>query len=137
MGSSLYTVTGSSFNRAALQIINKSCIYIRSLYRLDRNSHNDEVHQEMREMKTQLAELKQMMRVSFDLQMDIQRSIRQEVAAALSMFLASPPQVVLQGSLRQGDTAGASPVPCPIPTLSGESCAEQCVVYTVQYVNIL
>ena len=76
------------------------------------------MHHEMQEMKSQLAELKQMMRVSFDLQMDIQRSIRQEVAAALSMFLASPPQVVLQGSPGMGDTTAASLHPCPIPTLS-------------------
>lgn len=37
-------------------------------------------------MKAQLLELKQMMRVSFDLQLDIQRAIRQEVAAALAAF---------------------------------------------------
>ena len=76
------------------------------------------MHREMQEMKSQLAELKQMMRVSFDLQMDIQRSIRQEVAAALSMFLASPPQaVVLQGSPGLQNTATASLHTCPIPTL--------------------
>lgn len=76
------------------------------------------MHREMQEMKSQLAELKQMMRVSFDLQMDIQRSIRQEVAAALSMFLASSPQAVLQGSPGLGNTNAASIHPCPIPTLS-------------------
>lgn len=76
------------------------------------------MHREMQEMKSQLAELKQMMRVSFDLQMDIQRSIRQEVAAALSMFLDSPPQVVLQGSPGLGNTTAASLHTCPIPTLS-------------------
>ena len=79
------------------------------------------MHREMQEMKSQLAELKQMMRVSFDLQMDIQRSIRQEVAAALSMFLASPPQAtVLKASpgLGLGNTTAASLHTCPIPTLS-------------------
>ena len=35
-------------------------------------------------MKAQLLEMKQLMRLSFDLQLDIQRSIRQEVAAAFS-----------------------------------------------------
>ena len=79
------------------------------------------MHREMQEMKSQLAELKQMMRVSFDLQMDIQRSIRQEVAAALSMFLASPPQAAVpQASpgLGLGNTTAASLHTCPIPTLS-------------------
>jgi len=35
-------------------------------------------------LKTELQELKNMMRLSFDLQLDIQRSIRQEVSAALA-----------------------------------------------------
>jgi hypothetical protein len=61
-------------------------------------------------MKGQLNELKQMMRVSFDLQLDIQRAIRQEVAAALSAFLASPQPA--------GATGGAShQATCQIPTL--------------------
>lgn len=34
-------------------------------------------------IKNQLRDMKQMMRISFDLQMDIQRAIRQEVAAAM------------------------------------------------------
>lgn len=80
----------------------------------------NEVHREMQDMKTQLAELKQMMRVSFDLQLDIQRSIQQEVAAALSMFLSSTPQVLLQGTpARQQETAARGAVrSCPLPTLS-------------------
>ena len=70
-------------------------------------------------MKTQLAELKQMMRVSFDLQMDIQRSIRQEVAAALSMFLASSSQVLSQhGASGLQQTARTTAHSHPIPTLS-------------------
>ena len=44
----------------------------------------------MKQMKAQVLELKQMMRVSFDLQLDIQRSIRQEVAAALAGFCTQP-----------------------------------------------
>ncbi|KAL5471081.1 hypothetical protein EMCRGX_G029157 [Ephydatia muelleri] len=43
-----------------------------------------DLKQEMIEMKAQLLEMKQLMRLSFDLQLDIQRSIRQEVAAAFS-----------------------------------------------------
>lgn len=35
------------------------------------------------QIKSQLRDMKQMMRISFDLQMDIQRAIRQEVAAAM------------------------------------------------------
>lgn len=40
--------------------------------------------QELRDMKSEILELKQLMRTSFDLQLEIQRAIRQEVAAALS-----------------------------------------------------
>ena len=71
-----------------------------------------ELREEMVMMKAQLSELKQMMRVSFDLQLDIQRSIRQEVAAALSAFLSQPPPAA-------SASGGAQPIPasCPIPTL--------------------
>ena len=67
-----------------------------------------ELREEMVIMKGQLNELKQMMRVSFDLQLDIQRAIRQEVAAALSAFL-SPQGASL--------AAVGGPSPCPVPTL--------------------
>lgn len=60
-------------------------------------------------MKGQLNELKQMMRVSFDLQLDIQRAVRQEVSAALSAFLASPAAA--------GGGSGRAQANCPIPTL--------------------
>lgn len=39
---------------------------------------------EIQSLKAQLMEMKNMMKLSFDLQMDIQRSIRQEVAAAMN-----------------------------------------------------
>ena len=42
-----------------------------------------ELRSDIEQMKNQLREMKQMMRISFDLQMDIQRAIRQEVAAAM------------------------------------------------------
>ena len=43
-----------------------------------------ELRQELSVMKSEILELKQLMRTSFDLQLEIQRAIRQEVAAALS-----------------------------------------------------
>ena len=45
---------------------------------------NLHLSREMQSLKSQLEEMKNMMRLSFDLQMDIQRAIRQEVAAALA-----------------------------------------------------
>lgn len=39
---------------------------------------------EMTSLKAQVEEMKNMLKVSFDLQLDIQRAIRQEVAAAMS-----------------------------------------------------
>lgn len=38
----------------------------------------------MASLKAQVEEIKSMLKVSFDLQLDIQRAIRQEVAAAMS-----------------------------------------------------
>lgn len=43
-----------------------------------------EMRQELRDVKSEILELKQLMRTSFDMQLEIQRAIRQEVAAALS-----------------------------------------------------
>ena len=45
---------------------------------------NLHLSREMQSLKAQMEEMKNMMRLSFDLQVDIQRAIRQEVAAALS-----------------------------------------------------
>lgn len=45
---------------------------------------NLHLSREMQSLKSQMEEMKNMMRLSFDLQMDIQRAIRQEVAAALA-----------------------------------------------------
>lgn len=39
---------------------------------------------EINSLKSQMEELKNMMKLSFDLQLDIQRAIRQEVAAAVA-----------------------------------------------------
>lgn len=45
---------------------------------------NVAVNRELQSVKCEIQELKSLMRLSFDLQLDIQRSIRQEVAAALN-----------------------------------------------------
>lgn len=70
-------------------------------------------------MKGQLNELKQMMRVSFDLQLDIQRAIRQEVSAALTAFIASPQSGPAAAT---GGGHQAAQAICQIPTL-GRLCA--------------
>ena len=44
---------------------------------------------ELAALKAQMQEMKNMMKVSFDLQLDIQRAIRQEVAAGLAAAMAS------------------------------------------------
>ena len=64
-----------------------------------------ELREEVHEIKGQLQELKQMMRVSFDLQLDIQRAIRQEVAAALAAFCTPP---------FASDAASEGPVPAAV-----------------------
>ena len=45
---------------------------------------NAAMNQEIRSLKVQMQELKQMIKMNFDLQLDVQRAIRQEVAAAMS-----------------------------------------------------
>ena len=42
---------------------------------------------ELRAMKAQMQEMKEMIKMSFDMQLDIQRAIRQEVAAAIAANL--------------------------------------------------
>ncbi|KAK7494703.1 hypothetical protein BaRGS_00014101 [Batillaria attramentaria] len=49
---------------------------------------NLHLNREIQSLKAQMEEMKNMMRLSFDLQMDIQRAIRQEVAAALASVTA-------------------------------------------------
>lgn len=46
---------------------------------------------EIQGLKAQMAEMKNMLKLTFDLQMDIQRAIRQEVAAAMSQVSATAP----------------------------------------------
>ena len=54
---------------------------------------NTHLNREIRGLKSQMAEMKNMLKLSFDLQMDIQRAIRQEVAAAMSQWSAQQPVV--------------------------------------------
>ncbi|KAK7109437.1 uncharacterized protein [Littorina saxatilis] len=49
---------------------------------------NLHLSREMQGLKSQMEEMKNMLRLSFDLQMDIQRAIRQEVAAAIASATA-------------------------------------------------
>lgn len=83
-----------------------------SAARPPRSMGDGDLHSEMREMKSQLDELKKLVQTSFELQLDIQRSIRQEVAAALSVFLTS------------SDSAAS----CTLPTL----CKQEHVIYPCQ-----
>lgn len=76
-------------------------------------SYVRELRQDMVIMKGQLNELKQMMRVSFDLQLDIQRAVHQEVAAALAC-LSQPNATIDGGSVPTSRSALGA---CPIPTL--------------------
>ncbi|KAL8601280.1 hypothetical protein ACOMHN_003224 [Nucella lapillus] len=49
---------------------------------------NLHLNREMQSLKSQMEEMKNMLRLSFDLQLDIQRAIRQEVAAAIGSATA-------------------------------------------------
>ncbi len=42
---------------------------------------------ELQSLKAQMQEMRNMLRMSFDMQLDIQRAIRQEVAAAMAAHL--------------------------------------------------
>lgn len=73
-----------------------------------------ELREDMVIMKGQLNELKQMMRASFDLQLDIQRAIRQEVSAALAAFISQPQ---LPPNPHSATASGSDKAVCQIPTL--------------------
>ena len=60
-----------------------------------------EMQQELRDARSEIQELKQLMRTSFDLQLEIQRAIRQEVAAALSS-VCSPSSSISIASITTG-----------------------------------
>ncbi|CAH1257932.1 NEURL1B [Branchiostoma lanceolatum] len=58
---------------------------------------------EMQSLRAQVEELKNMVRVSFDLQLDLQRAIRQEVAAAMATHTGSNTQdVPVTRAVREG-----------------------------------
>ena len=60
-----------------------------------------EMREELRDMKSEILELKQLMRTSFDLQLEIQRAIRQEVAAALSS-MCTPTSILSHPPISSG-----------------------------------
>ena len=72
----------------------------------DQQETYGELRSDIEQIKNQLRDMKQMMRISFDLQMDIQRAIRQEVAAA--MVAACNMQTAHM------QTAGSIPPPPPV-----------------------
>lgn len=79
--------------------------------------NNVAIGREIHSLRTELQELKNMMRLSFDLQLDIQRSIRQEVAAALAQTLggsSGPLPSASTTSGRSAATSGASVERCLI-----------------------
>ena len=74
-----------------------------------------QLQRDMTEMRSQLTELHQLVRTSFDLQLDIQRSIRQEVSAAMHSAL-SVRVAALQSAAGQPASifaAAAQPLPNP------------------------
>lgn len=100
---------------------------------------NAAMSREMRSLKSQMQELKTMMRLSFDLQLDIQRSIRQEVAAALKDTLDNTAAVSGSDAQPTKSTRGVANTPvnddnCLI-CLDGRcdsvlyQCGHMCVCY--------
>ena len=70
-----------------MQTLQRRNVYHREAHH-GRDSQQDQetysgLRSDIEQIKNQLRDMKQMMRISFDLQMDIQRAIRQEVAAAM------------------------------------------------------
>ena len=71
-----------------MQSLQRRNTYHREASRSREGHHEDQetyngLRNDIEDIKSQLRDMKQMMRISFDLQMDIQRAIRQEVAAAM------------------------------------------------------
>ena len=64
-------------------LVHKFCLYSFHVLLLAQQT-NLHLSRELQSLKAQMEEMKNMMRLSFDLQMDIQRAIRQEVAAAVA-----------------------------------------------------
>ena len=78
---------GTSIYRSEMGLckFTSTCLLYRSFDpEIPSSASMSELRQELSDMKSEILELKQLMRTSFDLQMEIQRAIRQEVAAALS-----------------------------------------------------
>lgn len=88
---------------------------------VSREDHR-ELQRQMTAMRSQLTELHQLVRTSFDLQLDIQRSIRQEVSAALHSALnvrlsalqhAQPPSIWAAAAQPPPNPAAPQPAPHP------------------------
>lgn len=77
------------------------CVYLQS---------NASLVHEMQLMKAQLQELQTMMRVSFDVQLDLQRTIRQEVAAAIAAVAQGKLSTVTVSALSHCSVRGGHPV---------------------------
>lgn len=90
----------------------------------DQETYNG-LRSDIEQIKNQLRDMKQMMRISFDLQMDIQRAIRQEVAAAMvaacnmqtahiqtGSFTAPPPPTI-NGKLIVKNLEFLTSITCP------------------------
>ncbi|XP_035824188.1 uncharacterized protein LOC101846543 isoform X2 [Aplysia californica] len=84
---------------------------------------NTHLSREIQGLKSQMMEMKNMLKLTFDLQMDIQRAIRQEVAAAMSQFA------------EQGASGGAAAVPVSTKPVNDTHCLiclerhSDCVLY--------
>uniref|UniRef100_A0A0B7AVC5 RING-type domain-containing protein n=1 Tax=Arion vulgaris TaxID=1028688 RepID=A0A0B7AVC5_9EUPU len=71
---------------------------------------NTYLGREIQSLKSQMNEMKSMIKMTFDLQMDMQRAIRQEVAAAMNNCVA------------QGATGCSTSVPRPSSAVSDTHC---------------
>jgi len=82
---------------------------------------NAAVSQEMKAMKAQIASLTNMLKASLELQMDIQRSIRQEVAAAIN-----------QSAAHQGNNV----CDCLLVLLAGGTLSSGCYIALCEYPSL-
>ena len=92
-----------------------------------------DLSQEVQLMKADIEELKRMVRLSFELQLDVQRAIRQEVAAVINFGLSGRSADVQSMASRSASVASAGPcVICSegvVDTLLYR-CGHMCVCYS-------
>ena len=104
-----------------------------TLHHLHPAGAEHELSREIRLMKTEMQELKRMVRLSFELQLDVQRAIRQEVAAIVNAGLnGHSPDTPTTAIFRSATVASAGPcVICSdhvVDTLLYK-CGHMCVCY--------